>query len=188
MASEEAEGRTNSVRPDRTFELDGETYELPLISTFNLDEERILYVYADVVIQDLMPVDPGLPDDEKMIELARQIRRFRNPDLKRAVAHVAYRRKHPEKSQEEIEKTLGGVNALALDIAMYAEVDEDPPNDSQTSSSSEKSENGHSNQSSSGSPTASTSPSPDLSLVTTGTIESGTSSQLSVPAIPASGD
>jgi len=187
MASEAAEGRSPE-RPDRTFELDGERYELPLISTFDLDEERILYVYADVVIQDLMPIDPGLAADEKMIELARQLRRFRNPDLKRAVAHVAYRRKHPEKSRDEIEKVLGTVNALALDIAMYAEVEEDPPNASQTSSSSERSENGLSNPSSSGRHTENTSPSLDLSLVNTGTSALGTFSPPSDPATQASVD
>lgn len=187
MEGEVTEGRSESAeRPDRTFELGGERYELPLISTFNLAEEHILYVYADAVIQDLMPVDPGLPEDEKMIELARQIRRFRNPALKRAVAHIAYRRAHSDATEADIEKLLDEVNALELDIAMYAEVKPtDPPKSSQTSSSSEKSENGHSDPLSSGRRTENTSPFPALTLASTGTSASDTSFPPSDPAIPA---
>lgn len=169
------EGRSENGRPDRTFELEGQRYELPLLSTFNLDEERILYVYADVVIQDLMPLHPDMDEAEKMVEQARQFRRFRNPELKRAVAHVAYKRSHPDATEEAIERALGTVNALELDIAMFAEV-EDPTKNSQTSSSSERNESERTDQSSSGSPTESTSPSPVLSLAPTGTTGSDTSS------------
>lgn len=109
------------------FEIDGKRYEIPRLDTINLDEERILYVYADTVLQDFAPAHPEMEADAALAYEALQGRKIRNPDFKRALAHIAYRREHPDESDADIQKAIGAVNALDVDIAMLRGDDDDPP-------------------------------------------------------------
>ena len=113
------------------IEVNGVRYVLPTLDTITLDEERILYIYADTVIRDFIPAHPDATDEEKDTYQRVQMLRLRNPDFKRALAHVAYRRANPHLASEDIEKAVGSVNALEADIAMLWGEEEDPPQTSQ---------------------------------------------------------
>lgn len=119
------------------FEIEGERYEVPSIFSLNLDEERILYLYADAVVWDFIPPHPKASDEEKQEYFLTQARKLRNPDLKRAVAFIAYRRRHPEVDDGDILKSLGKLNALELNLAMLGG-DEDPPDQSSRNEQNEQ--------------------------------------------------
>jgi hypothetical protein len=103
------------------------------------------------VLQDFAPVQPLASDEEKEIYNAAQMRLIRNPEFKRALAHIAYRRRHPEVGDAEIQSAIGLANALEVELALLRgdeEVEEYPPaQSSQRSSSSESAANGESSPS-----------------------------------------
>lgn len=132
--------------PEVGFQIDGERYDIPTLDTITLDEERILYLYADCVIQDFAPSHPKWDEARKAAHDLIQMQKVRNPDFKRALAHIAYRREHPDVSDSEINRALGTINALEVDLAMLGD-DPRPPE--------EGSQNGHSKSSVSELPTRS---------------------------------
>lgn len=168
---EEAEARESG------FVIDDKRYEIPRLDTITLDEERILYVYADTVLQDFAPAHPDMPDDERAVFDLAQLRKVRNPDFKRALAHIAYRREHPEEADADIQKAIGAVNALEVDIALLRGDDEDPPaTSSQKQPAKPSATSTRSKPTDSGSPTESDSDPVDETREATGTTESDTSS------------
>ena len=130
------------------FEIDGETYEVPALDTLTLDEERILYLYADTVIRDFIPPLPNASEDEKREYEVYQARKIRNPDFKRALAYVTYRRSHPDVDEGDVLKAIGKINAFSLDLALLQGDDDSPP--------AQSSQNGHSQPSETNEPTSST--------------------------------
>ena len=173
-----------AVAPRSGFEIDGKFYAIPTLDTVNLDEERILYVYADTVLQDFMPAHPEASEEEQNAATLQQLRVIRNPDFKRALAHIAYKRQHPGVNDADIQVAIGKANALAVDIAMLRG-DDDPSSSSQTSSSNESGESEPSSSTTSGSDTEDTSSGPVVIPSRTGTTESDTSSPLLAQAIGA---
>ena len=109
------------------FEIDGKHYPFPKIDSVTLDEERVLYVYADTVLQDFVPSHPEWTEDDKRLHESMQMRKIRNPDFKRALAHIAYKRVHPEALDHEIQVSIGKLSALEVDLALLRGDDEDPP-------------------------------------------------------------
>jgi hypothetical protein len=109
------------------FEIEGKLYSFPRIDTITLDEERILYVYADTVLQDFTPAHPEMSKDEQIMYETLQMRKIRNPDFKRALAHIAYKRENPHVQDSDIQVTIGGVSALEVDLALLRGDDDDPP-------------------------------------------------------------
>ena len=162
------------------IEINGKPYELPTLDTITLDEERLLYIYADTVVQDFIPAHPESTDEEKALYQSLQLRKIRNPEFKKALAHIAYRRENPDADDAEIQAAIGLVNALAVDIAMLRGDDEDPPTSSQKPPASTKSSSEPSSSTDSGSRTENGSGHQDKSPEPTGTTESGTSS----PGVP----
>lgn len=114
------------------FVIDGESYAIPTLDSLTLDEERLLYLYADCVVQDFASPHPDWSDEDKNRYEYMLSERVRNPNLKRALAHIAYHRKHPDMSDEEILDAIGKVRALELDRAMLRPQDEDPTKVSQS--------------------------------------------------------
>jgi hypothetical protein len=161
--------------------VNGVNYPFPTLDTITLDEERILYIYADCVVRDFIPAHPDATDEEQESYRKLQMLRLRNPDFKRALAHVAYRRANSEMPDAEVQKAIGTVNALEADIAMLWGDEEDPPQTSQkqpenrsdTSELSKSTESGRSTTN--GSDLADESPEP------TGTIALVTSSPGAAP-------
>lgn len=164
------------------FLIDGEHYSLPTLDTITLDEERVLYIYADTVLQDFVPAHPESTDEERAAFELLQMRKLRNPDFKRALAHIAYRRKHPEVEDSEIQVAIGKANALEVDIAMLRGNEDSPPAPSSQNEQPSKSDiSDRSKLTGSGSHTEITSAPADASPEPTGTIASETSSPGVVP-------
>lgn len=100
------------------FEIDGERLEIPTLDTINLDEERVLYIYADVVLSDFLPTHPDWTPEQRDAHLLAQGMKIRNPDFKRALVHIAYKRAHPDVGDDEINVKVGQAGALELDLAL----------------------------------------------------------------------
>lgn len=159
------------------IEIDGKRYPLPTLDTITLDEERILYIYADTVVQDFIPPHPDSSDEEKAVYQQAQLRKIRNPDFKKALAHVAYKRENPNADDAEIQQAIGLVNALEVDIAMLRGDDEDPPAEtSQRPLESKRSTSEPSRPTDSGRDTEKSSVPAEEIPARTGTTESETSS------------
>lgn len=134
MSSAEEQGVSleSGETPAVGFEINGERYDIPTLDTLDLDEERILFLFADCVVQDFVPAHPSWSDEEREAHELLLLGRVRNPSLKGALAYIAYRRKHPEVTPEEGMALVGKVRALELDIAMItAGGDDNPPTSSQ---------------------------------------------------------
>lgn len=174
--AEEKPGRS------RLFTLDDVQYEVPLLSTLDLDEERILFLFADTVIEDFVPAHPAW--DEAFTRNFNRIQagRIRNPAFKRAMAHVAYRRAHPEKDAKTIDAAVGKVNALELDLAILWGDDDPPVKSSQKPLESRSDTKPLSRSTDSGSPTENGSDPAAETHEATGTTESDTSSPGAAPA------
>jgi hypothetical protein len=171
-----------AVREQAGFEIDGEQYEIPRLDTITLDEERVLYIYADTVLQDFAPAHPEAPEEEQAAVDRAQYRRVRNPDFKRALAHIAYRRRHPDVSDAEVQVAIGKANALEVDIALIRGGDDSPPaTSSQKQPESRSDTNGHSKHGASGRDTARSSARADATPEHTGTTGSDTSSPGAAP-------
>lgn len=173
----------SEVSRESGFEVDGERLEIPTLDTITLDEERVLYIYADVVISDFLPIHPDWKDEEKNAHLLLQAQKIRNPDFKRALVHIAYKRAHPDVDSDEINVKVGASGALELDLALLrGRPDETDP---QTRSPNERDKtNGTSTlarSGDSGKPTGTSSGTPEASLEDIGISESDTSSPESPP-------
>lgn len=117
--------------PAAGFEIDGERYEIPTLDTITLDEERILFLYSDCVVQDFAPSHPDWAPERTAAHELIQMQKVRDPAFKRALAHIAYRRRHPDEDDAEINRALGTVNALEVDLAMLGDDPRPPARDSQ---------------------------------------------------------
>lgn len=152
------------------IEINGEMYEVPRLDTLDLDEERLLYLYADTVLEDFADPHPDEKPEVKRALLVEQMRRVRNPAFKRTLAHIAYRRIHPDLEDEKIQEAIGGVNARDLDLAVFRRHDTGPPaKDSQKQPASETDSNSPSKPDPSGSPIENSSGTAVVSLARTGT-------------------
>lgn len=109
------------------FEIEGEVYEVPRLETFDLDEEQILYDVAGVVQLDFVPAHPDASEEEKEFVQRAMMARIRDPRFKRALAHVAYRRRYPEAAFDDVAIRIGKMNALDAELAIFGETDADPP-------------------------------------------------------------
>jgi hypothetical protein len=173
----------SEVSRESGFEVDGERLEIPTLDTITLDEERVLYIYADVVISDFLPTHPDMSDEQRDAHLLAQGGKIRNPDFKRALVHIAYKRAHPDVDNDEINVKVGAAGALELDLALLrGRPDEaDPqtrsPNErDKTSATSTLARSGDS-----GKRTGRSSGTPEASLGDIGISESATSSPESPP-------
>ena len=164
------------------FDINGEVYEVPTLDSFDMDEAQILYDLSGVVLEDFIPPHPDSPDQEKAAHYQLQLLRVRDPGFKRALVHIAYRRKHEDYDSTVLDKAIGKMNATDISIAVLARGDEeDPQSDSLNKPDVKSSTNGTSESSSSGSPSQSDSERPALTLAPTGTSPLGTSYQESPP-------
>jgi len=169
-------------RGESGFEIDGERFEIPTLDTINLDEERVLYIYADVVVSDFVAAHPDWDEEEKNAHLLLQATKVRNPDFKRALVHIAYRRKHPDLEDGEVNVKVGKAGALQVDLELLRGAKNEDP---QTRSPNERDKtNGTSTlarSGGSGKPTGTSSGTPGYDLAITGTSGSDTSSPESPP-------
>jgi hypothetical protein len=165
----------------------GERYPFPTLDTVTLAEERVLFVYADCVVRDFIPAHPEASDEERAAYEQLQLRKIRNPDFKRCLSFIAYKRKHPDLEDADAWRAAGEANALEADIAMlWGDGPSPPATTSQKQPVSETSTSEPSNSTDSGRSTKNGSDRQDVSLTPTGTSESDTSSPGAPPIALAS--
>jgi hypothetical protein len=100
------------------FEIDGEEYEIPALDSFSLAECELMYDVAGVRQEDFEPADPTWDDAIKVAHALELERIAMLPAFKRALAEVAYLRRHPEVEAELRSTLVGGANALEVTIAL----------------------------------------------------------------------
>lgn len=154
----------------RVFEIGGDEYPIPTLSSFSMDEAIVFFNVNGYPVEDLWLV----PDEEDADE---RLERLRNPAVVKALLHVAYRRGNPDRSDKEIGRIIGQVSLAVALSAFIPDPEEAPavplgrtsePNGSSLRSSLDAPEN-----SGSGSETSSAPPGSGLSP--TGTSESAMS-------------
>lgn len=82
------------------LEIDGELYELPLVSSFDLDEDRIFFKATNLHAEDVWM---GLQDGGGLSFSVL----LQNEGFLPAMAHIAYRREHPDDPDDLIVKVVG---------------------------------------------------------------------------------
>lgn len=115
------------------FLINGAEYAIPDVNTFSLDEDLLLWEYADLAREDFVRVDPEL-DDAEALEAARR-QRLKHPGLMRTLLHVAYQRGNPDVKPSEVKKLIGAVRiseAMSRLVAEEPEADDSPPDGSVT--------------------------------------------------------
>lgn len=155
------------------IEIRGERYPFPTLDTITLSEERVLFIYADCVVRDFIPAHPEMSDEDKAAYSQLQVRKIRNPDFKRCLAYVAYRRKHANTEEAQAWEAAGDANALEADIAMlWGDGPSPPAMTSQKQPESKTSTSEHSSSTDSGRSTRNGSDLRDENPTPTGTSES----------------
>jgi hypothetical protein len=145
----------------RGFVIEGKTYPLPPLASFDMDEAQILWEYCELGIEDFAPDKDGAYTDESIRGLARTMK---NPSFRRTLLHVAYRRGNPQATHAEIAAAIGkvsNVDALAAWMdEMEAGQDADPTKEPapKPAGSSESERDGSNTSSGNGSSTTSTAP------------------------------
>jgi hypothetical protein len=169
------------------IEIRGSRYPFPTLDTVTLSEERVLFVYADCVVRDFIPAHPDATDEEKAAYGQLQLRKIRNPDFKRSLAFIAYKRAHPEKDDVDVWTAAGEANALEADIAMlWGDGPEDPQMTSQKQPENRTPTSEPSNSTDSGRSTKSGSAPRDENHTPIGTSESDTLSPGAHPIVSVS--
>lgn len=169
------------------IEIRGSRYPFPTLDTVTLAEERVLFVYADCVVRDFIPAHPEATDEEKAAYEQLQLRKIRNPDFKRCLAYIAFRRGNPSSEEKEAWNAAGEANALEADIAMlWGDGPSPPATTSQKQPEPKTSSSEPSNSTDSGRSTKNGSDLADESPAPTGTFESDTSSPGALPIVLAS--
>lgn len=124
------------------FKVDGKTYEVPALNSFDMDEAQILYDYSGLTLEDFLQPDPE-DGDEALAAHEQTIRqKMKNPGFLRALLHVAYRRGNRKLPESRIKDVVRAMNhaEVFLDFAMsYAGDDDDPPAQESTSEHDESS-------------------------------------------------
>lgn len=110
-----------------TITIDGVDYELPLMHTITLDEERVMYVLADCLVREFIPEHPDWDDEQKLKYRRMQSLAIRDPNFKKSLVVIALMRAEPDLSPEERTQKAGRANAIECDVAMLWEGDDGPP-------------------------------------------------------------
>lgn len=100
---------------DAGFKIDGVVYEMPLPSSFDIDEAEIYFKYTGVVLEEIWLENIGW-DELKT-----------RPGFVPAFAHIAYRRAHPGTGYDDVRVVVGRQNRYELVgswIASLADDDE----------------------------------------------------------------
>lgn len=149
------------------FEIGGERYSVPPLDSFDLDEAEILYEVSGFLLEDLEPAHPEWTAEDKRKHVDELLRKIGNPKFKKALAHIAYRRRHPDVTFELGQQAAGKVNSLEITIA-FIRGDAEDPSTSQKPQGSSESSSEPSKPEDSGSPSVSGSGAPVSQLATTG--------------------
>ena len=102
------------------IEIDGKPYEFPSIGSFDLDEDRIFYKGTGLHAEDVWL---GIQDggDLSFSSLVA------NEGFLTAMAHIAYRREHPNESADAIFRVVGRQKRLEMVASLAASIAEEEP-------------------------------------------------------------
>ena len=159
------------------FEIDGERYEVPLLNTLDLRESQILADMTEergrIVQEDFEPADPTWDPERKREHVMERLRLTERPDFKRALAAIAYLRRHPDETLADAGSRSESANALDFTVASILGPDEVDPTmrDSRQTPSSESETQPLETRERSGTSSARTGTEPDTIPAPTGTIE-----------------
>jgi hypothetical protein len=169
-------------KPSAEFVIDGKSYPIPMLDTFDMNEAQILYDYANVTLEDFAPAHPEWPEEEREKYEAGQLEKVRNPAFKRALLHVAYARGNPGQKFEFVREIIGRANTLDVTVALLTEDDASPPKTSSPRPPSPSSDTRtRSRRTASGKDSPNGSAAPASNPASTGRSSSDTSSPESVP-------
>lgn len=152
---------------DHGFTIDGEVCPLVTLSEFTMGERQVLFENSGIIVEDFRRGN-GETDEERD---ARIENATRNPGYLLSLLHVAYQRRHPEMTRQQVAGVVENVNAeLALRTLGEDDQEENPPTGSESTTSpeptSETSQNGSPTSSGDGSSTSSGQPGNDPSPIT----------------------
>lgn len=118
------------------FEIDGTHHEMPLVGSFDMDENRIFNQQTGLHAEDVwlgLQSGGGMTFGELM----------RNEGFLTALAHIAYRRENPDIPDDVIAKKIGKVNRVGLFASLVESLveaeEEDPKEQVSTTAPSEPS-------------------------------------------------
>ena len=94
------------------FVIDGMTYPIPPLDSFDMDEGQILYDLASLSIEDFAPVPDDADDEVKIARGQELARQCKNPAFLRALMTVAYRRGNPQLPMGRIRDVVAQSNHL----------------------------------------------------------------------------
>lgn len=87
---------------DAGFKIDGVVYEMPLPSSFDMDEAEIYFKYTGLVVEEFWLENVGWDELKK------------RPGFIAALAHIAYRRQHPDANYDDVRVVVGRQNRYEL--------------------------------------------------------------------------
>lgn len=165
------------------FEIDGQPYDMPMLTSFDLDEDRLFYQATGMHTEDAwLGLDAGTVTSRDL---------FDNEGFLPVMAQIAYRREHPDVTDDLIVKVVGRqkrvamIASLALSLEQEAEDDEPGKDEGTTSVPNESSKSSNGERPTSSEPklspgsldSASSSVPQVVARGTTGTSGSGTSQE-----------
>lgn len=110
----------------RSFEIEGEQYEIPVFGTLTLDEAVVMFDICGVIQEQLAPLHPEAPEDDKKKHELDNLRLIADPRFKLALAAIAYKRKHPDADDVKLRLAAGSANAQDVTLA-FLWGDDSPP-------------------------------------------------------------
>lgn len=150
------------------FEIEGEWFEIPVFGSLTLDEAVVMYDIAGVIQEQLAPLHPEAPEDEKKAHELASLRRIGDPRFKLALAAIAYKRKHPDADDVRLRLAAGSANAQDVTMA-FLWGHEDPPQSSPKQHDDKSNTSETSSSEASGTASRSTSEGQVVALSATGT-------------------
>jgi hypothetical protein len=102
------------------IEIDGTAYEFPSIGSFDLDEDRIFFKGTGLHAEDVWL---GIQDGGDLSFSAL----VANEGFLTAMAHIAYRREHPNETDETIFRVVGRQKRLEMIASLANSIAEDEP-------------------------------------------------------------
>lgn len=116
---------TRGTDVEAGFLLDGATYEVPALDTFDMGERRVLYDYSGLVQEDFAPLEDESEEerDERFQGL------IRHPGFMQALMHIAYARANPGLRRDKVEKVIERTNYLEAVASLAGDEagDDGPP-------------------------------------------------------------
>lgn len=95
------------------FVVGDQTYPVPGLETFTMDEAQVFYDRCGLTIEDFLTVD-----EENRLEVDDLNQKSKNPRFLRAMIEIAYRRGHPGVDDSTVQDAVRGINHLAALAAM----------------------------------------------------------------------